>query len=127
MNELTKGHPTDAGIDIALEKDVHIPAHSGVTIELSVANLDLPAFTAGLIFIRSKWAHLPILIQNPPIDAHYTGPLHVWIHNFSDEDIVLFGGIAYFQLVVFKIIHPALPDVEIKDYRPRAAERDTTR
>ena len=130
MSNLSRGHRFDAGVDIMMDDDVIVKPHESKSINLHVANVNIASGMAGFLFIRSKYAHLPLILQNPPIDAHYTGDLHAFVHNVGDDSVVLLAGTAYFQLVIVPILCPSTIgqyDVELKSDEDRADKRDTTR
>lgn len=126
------GHKTDAGLDFNIGDPVAIPAGSCMKIRTNLEGLNIPSGYAGFVSLRSKHCELPIVVYNPPIDAHYTGPVHLWVRNLSDRPIVLDGNIDYFQVYVVKI-RPwygkkiAGKKIGIKSKEKRGFHRDTTR
>lgn len=101
--KFSTGHKTDAGLDISLDQDLLIPANQSIVFPLPVSDLNLPKGTCGIPFIRSKFAHLGLVIQPTIIDALYSGVCHIWAINTTNADIVLRKYVAYIQLVTFKI------------------------
>lgn len=130
MSRPSLGHKTDAGIDIPLSKSIVIAPFTCECIELPLSQLNLKRNTCGITFIRSKYADKGLVVQSTVIDAGYTGPVHIWVYNVSKDYIKLDGGVAYIQIVCFKIKEwkrIAGERVRIKSSSPRGEYRDTTR
>lgn len=107
----TRGHATDAGLDLLSPIDTVVPAKGSITIDTGV-HIELPPNTAG--FLKSK-SGLNIkygITSEGVIDVGYTGSIAVKLYNYSNIDYAVSRGDKISQLVVMKIAIPTLDVVE---------------
>lgn len=120
-------HSDDAGADLAIVQDVHIPAGEIRTVELGT-QLAIPRhpsevltrFTgsikayAGLILPRSGLGARGVTLANSVglIDAGYRGVLKAALINHSREAVKLAAGERVAQLVLIEVMLPQFVEVE---------------
>lgn len=111
INELVKvsEYDNDAGIDIRLKEELTIAPHSTSTVGCGFG-LKLPAGVMAQIITRSSISKQNITIGNAPIDASYTGEIHMMVSNNSDKELSFKRGDRLAQLVVIPIINFKLVD-----------------
>ena len=114
LNEMIKesDYDNDAGIDIRLKEKIVIAPHSTVTVGCGFG-LKLPTGVMAQVITRSSISKQNITIGNAPIDASYTGEIHMMVSNNSDnsENYVTFDkGERLAQLVIIPIINFKLVD-----------------
>lgn len=111
INELVKvsEYDNDAGIDIRLKEELTIAPHSTSTVGCGFG-LKLPAGVMAQIITRSSISKQNITIGNAPIDASYTGEIHMMVSNNSDKELSFKRGDRLAQLVVIPIITFSLVD-----------------
>ena len=103
----TRGHATDAGLDLLSPVDTVIPAHGAVTIDTGV-HIELPAHTAGFLKSKSGLNVKYGITSEGVIDVGYTGSIAVKLYNHSGMDYAVRRGDKIGQLVVVKIDTPEL-------------------
>lgn len=106
INYITKvsDYDNDAGLDIRLIHSLTIAPHSTETVGCGFG-LKLPAGVMAQIITRSSISKKNITIGNAPIDASYTGEIHMMVSNNSDEELHFEIGERLAQLVVIPIIN----------------------
>jgi dUTP pyrophosphatase len=106
INYITKvsDYDNDAGLDIRLIHPLTIAPHSTETVGCGFG-LKLPAGVMAQIITRSSISKKNITIGNAPIDASYTGEIHMMVSNNSDEQLYFEVGERLAQLVVIPIIN----------------------
>lgn len=108
--ELSKSHPTDAGIDITSAENVSIPArgrssiHTGIELELPQGTYAEIGSRSGLFFRHGIEAFSGV------IDADYRGEVIIGLKNLSDYRYDITKGDRIAQL----LIHPVM-DVQITE------------
>lgn len=98
----TRGHRTDAGLDLISPIDTIIPAHGNAVIDTGV-HIQLKENTAG--FLKSKIG-LNVnhdITSEGIIDVGYTGSIVVKLYNHGNKDYFVRRGDKITQLVVMKI------------------------
>ena len=105
INELIKksDYDNDAGIDIKIKEDITIEPFSTVTIACGFG-LKLPTGVMAQMITRSSISKRNIVIGNAPIDASYTGEIHLMVSNNSNEKTSFNKGERLAQLVIIPII-----------------------
>lgn len=105
VSELIKksAYDNDAGIDIKLIENITIEPHSTLTIGCGFG-IKLPAGVMAQMLVRSSMSQKGIVIGNAPIDASYTGEIHLMITNTSDETLSFEKGDRVAQMVILSII-----------------------
>ena len=111
LNEMIKesDYDNDAGIDIRLKEKIVIAPHSTSTVGCGFG-LKLPAGVMAQIITRSSISKQNITIGNAPIDASYTGEIHMMVSNNSENLVHFYKGDRLAQLVVIPIINFKLVD-----------------
>ena len=102
-------YDNDAGVDIRLIEDLTIAPQSTVTVGCGFG-LKLPTGVMAQIITRSSISKQNITIGNAPIDASYTGEIHMMVSNNSDKELSFKCGDRLAQLVILPIINFKLVD-----------------
>ncbi len=116
-------HPGDAGLDLAAAEPVHLEpgARTAVATGLAVA---IPSGWVGLVHPRSGLARRHgLTVANAPgtIDAGYRGEVQVLLVNLGTEPVELAAGDRVAQLLLQRVGHAAVVEVEDLDATPRGA------
>lgn len=107
----TRGHATDAGLDLLSPIDTVVPAKGSITIDTGV-HIELPPNTAGFLKSKSGLNVKYGITSEGVIDVGYTGSVAVKLYNHSNIDYAVSRGDKISQLVVMKISIPTLDVVE---------------
>lgn len=107
----TRGHATDAGLDLLSPIDTVVPAKGSITIDTGV-HIELPPNTAGFLKSKSGLNVKYGITSEGVIDVGYTGSIAVKLYNHSNIDYAVSRGDKISQLVVMKIAIPTLDVVE---------------
>lgn len=107
----TRGHATDAGLDLLSPIDAVVPAKGSITIDTGV-HIKLPPNTAGFLKSKSGLNVKYSITSEGVIDVGYTGSIAVKLYNYSNIDYAVSRGDKISQLVVMKINIPSLDVVE---------------
>ena len=102
-------YDNDAGVDIRLIEDITIAPQSTVTVGCGFG-LKLPTGVMAQVITRSSISQQNITIGNAPIDASYTGEIHMMISNNSNKELSFKCGDRLAQLVILPIITFKLVD-----------------
>lgn len=102
-------YDNDAGVDIRLIEDLTIAPQSTVTVNCGFG-LKLPTGVMAQIITRSSISKQNIIIGNAPIDASYTGEIHMMVSNNSNKELSFKRGDRLAQLVIIPIITFKLVD-----------------
>ena len=97
-------YDNDAGIDIRLKEQVTIAPQTTATVGCGFG-LKLPAGVMAQMITRSSISKMNITIGNAPIDASYTGEIHLMISNNSNKEITFESGERVAQLVIIPIVN----------------------
>lgn len=105
LNDMIKKseYDNDAGIDIRLIEELTIAPHSTETVGCGFG-LKLPTGVMAQIITRSSISKKNITIGNAPIDASYTGEIHMMVSNNSNEELHFDKGERLAQLVIIPIV-----------------------
>lgn len=101
----TRGHSTDAGLDLYSRETKIIPSRGSAVFDTGV-HIELPHGTTG--FLKSK-SGLNInhgLTSDGVVDEGYTGSIVVKLYNNSDVDYQVFKGQKISQLVILPVVIP---------------------
>ena len=111
LNDMIKEseYDNDAGVDIRLIEDLTIAPQSTVTVGCGFG-LKLPTGVMAQVITRSSISKQNITIGNAPIDASYTGEIHMMVSNNSDKELLFKCGDRLAQLVILPIINFKLVD-----------------
>lgn len=96
-------YDNDAGIDIKLKENIILHPFTTETIDCGFG-LKLPTGVMAQMITRSSISKRNIVIGNAPIDASYTGEIHLMVSNNSEETIEFIKGERLAQLVIIPII-----------------------
>ena len=102
-------YDNDAGVDIRLIEDLTIAPQSTVTVGCGFG-LKLPTGVMAQVITRSSISKQNITIGNAPIDASYTGEIHMMVSNNSNKELNFKRGDRLAQLVILPIITFKLVD-----------------
>lgn len=116
-------HAGDAGLDLSSNEEVVLPpgGRAAVATGLAVA---VPEGWVGLVHPRSGLAlRRGLTVANAPgtIDAGYRGELKVILVNLGDEEVAISRGDRIAQLVLQRVGHATVVEVEALDDTGRGA------
>lgn len=106
----TRGHKTDAGLDLRTPKAVTVPAYGSVTVDTGV-HVALPHGCAGLLVSKSGLNVKRGITSTGLIDEGYTGSIVVKLYNHGGEDSAFEAGDKVSQLVVLPVACEPLEQV----------------
>lgn len=106
----SRGHGTDAGLDLRTPKAVTVPAYGSVIVDTGV-HVALPQGCAGLLVSKSGLNVRHDITSTGLIDEGYTGSIVVKLYNNSGGDYQLAPGDKITQLVVIPVIRESLEQV----------------
>lgn len=112
-----KAHEADAGLDLRSPKDVIIPAHGGVAVNLEVA-INIPEGYCGMLKSKSGLNVNYGIRGEGVIDAGYTGMIVAKMYNDSNFDKYICRGDKLIQLVITPV-----PEVELVEGEMPETER----
>ena len=95
----SRGHSTDAGLDLRTPKAVIVPAYESVAVDTGV-HVALPHGCAGLLVSKSGLNVKHGITSTGLIDEGYTGSIVVKLYNNGGEDYEVKAGDKITQLVV---------------------------
>lgn len=107
----TRGHATDAGLDLKSPETVTIEPRSSICIDTGV-HIELPQGTVGMLKSKSGLNVKYGLVSEGVIDVGYTGSIRVKMYNHSTEAYTIERGDKISQLVIMPIIIPELEEVD---------------
>lgn len=99
----SRGHETDAGLDLRTPKAVTVPAYGSAIVDTGV-HVALPHGCAGLLVSKSGLNVKHSITSTGLIDEGYTGSIVVKLYNNSGEDYDLEAGDKITQLVVIPVV-----------------------
>ena len=106
----SRGHETDAGLDLRTPKAVTVPAYGSVTVDTGV-HVALPHGCAGLLVSKSGLNVKHDITSTGLIDEEYTGSIVVKLYNHGGEDYAFEAGDKITQLVVIPVVCESLEQV----------------
>lgn len=106
----SRGHATDAGLDLRTPKAVTVPAHESAIVDTGV-HVALPHGCAGLLVSKSGLNIKHGITSTGLIDEGYTGSIVVKLYNNSGEDYDIEAGDKITQLVVIPVVCEPLEQV----------------
>lgn len=106
----SRGHKTDAGLDLRTPKAVTVPAYGNTTIDTGV-HVALPHGCAGLLVSKSGLNVRYDITSTGLIDEGYTGSIVVKLYNHGSEDYEFEAGDKVTQLVVIPVACEPLEQV----------------
>lgn len=114
----TRGHSTDAGLDLYAREDKVIPGMGSAVFDTGV-HVALPEGTVGFIKSKSGLNVKHGIISDGTIDVGYTGSIVVKLYNLSEECYHVRKGDKITQLVIQPILTPELEVVDSLDETER--------
>lgn len=108
----SRGHETDAGLDLRTPEAVTVPAYGSVTIDTGV-HVALPYECAGLLVSKSGLNVSHDITSTGLIDDEYTGSIVVKLYNHGGEDYKFEAGDKITQLVVIPVVREPLEQVSM--------------
>lgn len=106
----SRGHGTDAGLDLRTPKAVTVPAYGNATVDTGV-HVALPHGCAGLLVSKSGLNVKHDITSTGLIDEGYTGSIVVKLYNNGSEDHEFKAGDKITQLVVIPVVYEPLEQV----------------
>lgn len=106
----SRGHGTDAGLDLRTPKAVTVPAYGSAIVDTGV-HVALPSGCAGLLVSKSGLNVRHDITSTGLIDEGYTGSIVVKLYNHGGGDYQLAAGDKITQLVVIPVIRESLEQV----------------
>ena len=114
----TRGHDTDAGLDLYSREDKLIPGRGSAIFDTGV-HIALPEGTVGFLKSKSGLNVKHGITSEGVIDAGYTGSIVAKRYNNSDECYHVRKGDKITQLVILPILTPDLELVDSLDETER--------
>lgn len=108
----SRGHGTDAGLDLRTPKAVIVPAYGSVIVDTGV-HVALPSGCAGLLVSKSGLNVRHDITSTGLIDEGYTGSIVVKLYNHGGGDYQLAAGDKITQLVVIPVVRESLEQVSV--------------
>lgn len=106
----SRGHSTDAGLDLRTPEAVTVPAYGSVIVDTGV-HVALPQGCAGLLVSKSGLNVRHDITSTGLIDEGYTGSIVVKLYNHGGGDYQLAAGDKITQLVVIPVVNESLEQV----------------
>lgn len=106
----SRGHETDAGLDLRTPKAVTVPAFGSAIVDTGV-HVALPCGCAGLLVSKSGLNVKHDITSTGLIDEGYTGSIVVKLYNHGGEDHAFEAGDKVTQLVVMPVVCESLEQV----------------
>lgn len=106
----SRGHATDAGLDLRTPKAVTVPACGSTVVDTGV-HVALPRGCAGLLVSKSGLNVNHDVTSTGLIDEGYTGSIVVKLYNNGPDDYRLAAGDRITQLVVMPVVRESLEQV----------------
>lgn len=108
----SRGHSTDAGLDLRTPKAVTVPAYGSAIVDTGV-HVALPRGCAGLLVSKSGLNVRNDITSTGLIDEGYTGSIVVKLYNHGGGDYQLAAGDKITQLVVIPVVRESLEQVSV--------------
>lgn len=108
----SRGHRTDAGLDLRTPKAVTVPAYGNAIVDTGV-HVALPHECAGLLVSKSGLNVKHDITSTGLIDEGYTGSIVVKLYNHGGEDHEFEAGDRITQLVVIPVVREPLEQVSV--------------
>lgn len=98
-----RAHPFDAGADVSSLLEIKLKPGETKKIRLGFG-LDIPNGFVGYVMPRSSLTVNGITCELCPIDAGYSGEIHIIIHNQSKSDYAISKNDRIGQLVILPVV-----------------------
>lgn len=106
----SRGHKTDAGLDLRTPNAVTVPAYGSAIVDTGV-HVELPNGCAGLLVSKSGLNVKHDITSTGLIDEGYMGSIVVKLYNNGPDDYELEAGDKITQLVVIPVVCEPLEQV----------------
>lgn len=106
----SRGHKTDAGLDLRTPRPVTVPAYGSAIVDTGV-HVELPHGCAGLLVSKSGLNVRHGITSTGLIDEGYTGSIVVKLYNHGGTDHAFEAGDKVTQLVVIPVVSEPLEQV----------------
>lgn len=117
----SRGHRTDAGLDLRTPKAVTVPAYGSAIVDTGV-HVALPRGCAGLLVSKSGLNVKHDITSTGLIDEEYTGSIVVKLYNHGGGDCVFEAGDRITQLVVVPVVRESL--IQVSSFNPTERGND---
>ena len=121
--EPEKAYSDDAGYDLEVSEDTTVPPRGFVDIPSTVAGIEPPAGTWGLVIGRSSTLRKRgLMVNQGVIDFGWRGPLFAGVFNMTDEPVHVKRGDRLAQYILIPVVPSELIPVarpEDLTYHPR--------
>lgn len=107
----TRGHETDAGLDLCSPTTTLLKAHDSFVFDTGV-HVQIPVGYVGFLKSKSGLNVKHGITSEGVIDSGYTGSIRAKLYNNSEKDYLINRGDKITQLVILPIITPELELVE---------------
>jgi dUTP pyrophosphatase len=108
----TRGHATDAGMDLYTPDMLIVKPGRAVTVDTGV-HVEIPQGHCGYVKGRSSLNFKrSIVVPDGTIDCGFTGSIQVRLYNLGDHPVIINPGERIAQLVLHPIITPLLDVVD---------------
>ena len=115
-----KATPGSAGLDLYSAESVSVPPHGGKAVVSTDIGIKLPSNTCGVIMSRSGLViNNSVTVFSGLIDSDYTGPIKLVIFNHGPQEFIVERNMRLAQLVIQRIVEPALIEVFGHDRKGR--------
>lgn len=115
-------HETDAGLDLYCVEEITIKSHERVQVKIGIG-VGIPEGHVGLIWDKSGVSHkLGLKTLGGVIDSGYTGEVVVGMYNTSNESHTFAVGDKVAQILIQKVEHPEIVEVESLGTSTRGAK-----
>lgn len=117
----TRGHNSDAGLDLYLTGALSLKARQGKTFPIGLY-LCIPEGHVGLILPRSSISFKGIHICTGVVDAGFVGEIQITVNNLTNIDYHFSIGDRIAQLIIVPIASLAPVKVDVEDLVIEAAK-----
>lgn len=107
----TRGHATDAGMDLYTPEMLIIRPGASVTVDTGV-HIEIPRGYVGMIKSKSGLNVNQNILSEGVIDCGYTGSIRAKLYNHGKDIVIINPGEKITQLVILPIITPLLEIVD---------------
>ena len=97
-----RAHEHDAGWDLLSPIDIVVPPHTQLEIDTGV-HMSIPNHYVGMIKTKSSIIRKRVLTEGV-VDSGYTGSIHVFVNNLSDNNFFIQRGQKIAQIVFLLIL-----------------------
>lgn len=106
----SRGHTTDAGMDLLTPKGLLVMPNSSVVVDTGV-HVELPPNTVGMLKSKSGLNVKNGIQSEGVLDEGYTGSIVAKLYNHGDKPVVFERGDKITQLVILPVIIPDILEI----------------